>query len=255
MGQTGSRRRVFWSLAALLLVGLLAQACSDNKGPAGPTFPAAQTGHADTPDQIVVQVAINPNTVSFNRPVGVTVVVTNTNGRFLPGKRVQMSTSLGTLDPVDGFTNSGGQFVTFLRVTPQNVVQAGTNTATVTAFVEGAVGTGTANFVGPVTLTIFPSTVTRNFAATGASPGTCTIAAGAVSVQFTGIGGTPPYTFAAAGGIGGTISSGGLYTSGAFSIPGGSQLSDSVTVIDSSGQTQTASATIIVSCVAVTTGP
>ena len=46
------------TLALLLGVGVLIQACSDNKGPVGPTYPAAQTGR--TP------LALFPTTVTIS---------------------------------------------------------------------------------------------------------------------------------------------------------------------------------------------
>ncbi|MBI2467873.1 MAG: hypothetical protein HYV62_08685 [Candidatus Rokubacteria bacterium] len=47
MGGKGSRRSLLWVLAGLLLVAVLVQACTDNQGPAGPSYPATQTGSTD----------------------------------------------------------------------------------------------------------------------------------------------------------------------------------------------------------------
>lgn len=236
MGKTGSRRQAFWVLSVLALVALLVQACSDNKGPAGPTFGAGQTGHADTTADIRVQVAINPNTIELGRRAGITVLVTNTNGRPLEGRHVQLSTNVGQLDVVDGFTDAGGKFVSFIRITEQDAANsAGLVQATVTAFVEGATGQGTVNFGTAVALAISPSTATVTQTNVG---GTCT-----TRVQFTVSGGVPPYQFStgASAGTGfgsSSISSSGLYTA---TINAGSQFNpDTVTVIDSLGNRVTA---------------
>lgn len=248
MGKTGSRGPIFWSLAVLVLVGLVAQACSDNKGPSGPTFGAGQTGHADSAAEIRVQVAINPNSIELGRRAGVTVLVTNTNGRPLERRHVQVSTDVGTLDKVDGFTDAAGKFVTFIKITAQDAANAaGLTAATVTAFVEGASGTGTVNFVAPaeVALQIIPATVTRTF---GAGSGGSTCATTAFTIQFTVTGGVPPYTFSTSGTIGGTVSAAGLYSAPSLGVVGvGFTVTETVTVVDSEGTPATA--TVTVSCV------
>ena len=235
MGSEGSRRHGFWTLAVVALVGLLVQACSDNKGPAGPSFPSGQTGHADTPAQILVRVAINAGTIELNRRAGITVVVTNLNGRPLANRLVQLSTTVGTLDRVDGFTDADGKFVTTLRVTEADAT--GRTSATVTAFVEGASGQGTINFVSPEQLVISPATVDQNVSTTGT---TCTV--GGFSTQFTVSGGVPPYTLTLAGTTGGSVTSGGLYTVAPFTIPVGTA-GDLVTVTDNRGATNFAKIT------------
>jgi Calx-beta domain len=150
MGKTRSRQAGFWCLAVVLLAGLLSQACSDNKGPAGPTFGSGQTGTADTAADIRVQVAVNPNTIRLGQRAGITVLATNTNGRPLQGRHVQVSTTVGRLDRVDGFTDAAGKFVTFLTITDADARNAaGLTEAEVTAFVEGAVGTADVNFGVP----------------------------------------------------------------------------------------------------------
>jgi hypothetical protein len=53
------------TLALLLGVGVLIQACSDNKGPVGPTFPASQTGRTKLalfPDEITITDASDAGT-------------------------------------------------------------------------------------------------------------------------------------------------------------------------------------------------
>lgn len=141
MWSRGDRGPGMWILALLAMTGALAQACSDNKGPAGPTFPAGQTGTSD--GGIVVFIGINPNSVEPGRRAGVTVVVrtspsiigaASAGGRPIPGLHVQLSTTAGSLDAADGFTDADGKFVTFLFI-PCGT----TGSAAVTAFVEGVV--------------------------------------------------------------------------------------------------------------------
>ncbi len=144
MGATGkpdlmgsrSRRGRHGALPVVLLWGLLLAACSDNKGPAGPTAGAGQVGHADTTSQLQVDIALNPTAVEVNRRIGVTVLVTNQNGRPLAGRHVQLSLAqagapAARLDRVDGDTDAGGKFVSF-------ILCIGPGDGTVTAFVEGA---------------------------------------------------------------------------------------------------------------------
>lgn len=245
-----------WTLVVfglLLLAGTLIQACSDNNGSTGPTFecreakasgskkalaactasPAPTTGFSNTSAEIQVVVAINPNSITPGRRAGVTAFVTNLNGQPLAGKRVQFSTDVGTLDLVTAVTNGAGSASTTLSVTATDVTNSqGKTSATVTAFVEGAVGTGVVNFGSPSTLAISPATVTQTIV----NPAGCTL-----SANFAVSGGAPPYTFTAGlGGVTGT----GNYTSPA--IPVGQVFNDTVTVTDSAGAT--ASAAISVTC-------
>ncbi len=239
-----------WTLAILLSVAaLLIQACSDNSGPAGPSFqcteartaqtrtvsaaatcgPAPSTGHADTAGQIRVQVGVNPNTIEIGRRAGVTVFVTNTNGLPLPDKLVQLSPDVGTLDVTVGRTNAQGQFSSSLRIAATDTT-AGKTSATVTAFVEGAVGNAVVNFAANPVLSVSPGDTTQ--AVTGAS--SCLV--GGFSVQFTVSGGVPPYTFTVTGTLpGDSITQSGLYSVGTFTIPIGSNVADVVTVTDSQG--------------------
>jgi hypothetical protein len=228
MGKTGSRRRAFGALAVLALLALFVQACSDNKGPAGPTFGAGQTGHADTAAQIVVQVAINPNTIELGRRAGITVLVTNLNGRPLEGRHVQLSTNVGSLDVVDGFTDALGKFVSFIRITEQDAASAaGLVQATVTAFVEGATGQGTVNFGTGTLLTINP--VAINLGTLVNVGGVCT-----ATRSFTISGGIPPYDVA-------VQAPGASATGSQYRITTGiGPIADTIRVVDSTGAIVTA---------------
>jgi hypothetical protein len=228
MGKMGSRRHAFLVLSVLALVAMFVQACSDNKGPAGPTFGAGQTGHADTAAQIVVQVAINPNTIELGRRAGITVLVTNLNGRPLQGRHVQLSTNVGQLDVVDGFTDAGGKFVSFIRITEQDAANAaGLVQATVIAFVEGATGQGTVNFGGTPVLTINPAAI--SFGTLSNVNGACT-----ASRPFAVAGGVPPYDISSQ--AAGSSVSGGVYRITTNIGP----IADTIRVVDSTGATVTA---------------
>jgi hypothetical protein len=251
-------------LALLLMAGTLIQACSDNNGTTGPKFecreqkggvkvltqctgsPAPTTGFANTSAEIKVQVGINPNSIAPGQRAGVTAFVTNLNGLPLAGKSVQFSTDVGSLDTTVVPTNAQGQASTYIRVSSTDVAQAGGKTAaTVTAFVDGAIGTGTVNFgpnptPGPLALT--PGSVDLTQQALGATPGSC---GNPFTAQFTASGGTPPYTFSSA--IPGAVDGTGKYTKAA-PTGGGTTINDTVTVTDSAGQST--SATVKFTCTA-----
>src|SRR5581483_147447 len=246
-------------LASLLLtIGGLIQACSDNKGPVGPRS-AQTTGFANTAADIVVQVAINPNSITPGRRAGVTVLVTNVNGQPLAGKKVQLSTDVGSLDQNFGTTNAAGQFSTFIRISNEDAANATTTSATVTAFVEGAVGTGTVNFgpnPTPVALQILPTSIPLTEGATGAAPGTCTTgpfaASGNFTAQFTIVGGVPPFKIIVSGAVpGATVSSTGLYSAPVLGTrAGGFTTTDTITVVDAAGNSATA--TVVITCTPTT---
>jgi hypothetical protein len=235
MGKTGSPRRAILILCGLALVSALVQACSDNTGPAGPSFGsggAGQVGHADSAAQILVQVAVNPNTIELGRQAGITVLATNPNGRALPNKHVQLSTTVGTLNRVDGFTDAGGKFVAFLRITEQDAANAaGLVQATITAFVEGAVGTGTVNFGATPALTVNPAAI--NLGALTNVGGFCT-----ATRSITIFGGVPPYEVSTTG-PGSSIGSGNVYR---VRAPIGA-ITDTIRVADSQGTVVTVAVT------------
>ncbi len=230
-GSTGSGRARIFLLAALLGLGALVQACTDQKGSKGTTFPTGTTGNAETSGAIRVQVAINPNTIELGRTAGITVLVSNTNGLPLEGRLVQLSTSVGRLNVVDGFTDAAGKFVSALRVTASDVANAATLTsATVTAFVEGASGSAIVNFglpPTPGTLTVSPSTLSVN------STSVLGLCAG-FQRQFTISGGVPPYSVTTST-PGTSINSSGLYT--VPTIAALQTLNDTITVVDSANTT------------------
>lgn len=243
-GSTGSGRARTFLLAALLLLGALVQACSDQKGSKGTSFPTGTSGNAETSASIRVQVAINPNTIELGRTAGITVLATNTNGLPLEGRLVQLSTSVGRLNVVDGFTDAAGKFVSALRVTASDVANAaGATSATVTAFIEGASASAVVNFAGLANLFLSPASVTQT--RTAPAGGTCVV--GGFTTQFTVSGGVPPYNFSNAGLNGSTISSSGRHTVPVFVLAVGESANDVVTVTDAQGNS--ISATVNVECV------
>lgn len=125
MGRAGFRRRHGgWMVAiALLAVGLL-PACTDNQGPAGPTFPASQTGSTDGGVQFDLAARPGPGEDQFL----VTLTLTSAGGRPIVGEPVSMSG--GKLNPTRGVTNENGQFTT--------VHTCDGTTATVSALFAGA---------------------------------------------------------------------------------------------------------------------
>lgn len=112
MKRRGSRSSWRWWGIALVLVGALTYACSNQKEAKGPQNPAAVTG-SDAGGTIVT-ITLNPNSVPVNRRIGITVIVTSIGGQRLEGRHVQLSTEGGRLDRVDGFTDPDGKFISFL---------------------------------------------------------------------------------------------------------------------------------------------
>jgi hypothetical protein len=228
------RRRPGW-LVALVVAATVAAGCSDNNGRMTPTS-ASTTGFADSAADIRVQLGVNPNSITPGRRAGVTAFVTNTRGLPLAGKTVQFSTDVGSLDRTVVTTNASGQASTTLSITPTDAINAqGQTSATVTAFVDGAVGTGTVNFGAPSTLVIIPGTVSQTNTTGGAS---C-----AFTVNFSASGGTPPFTFSA--GIAANL----VGTTYSTPVNVGGTVTDTVTVTDSVGAT--ASAPVSLTCNAI----
>lgn len=276
-GPWGARPWTLVVLGLLLVVGTLIQACSDNNGTTGPTFecqqqkggvkviaecagsPAPTTGFANTSAEIRVQVGVNPNAITPGRRAGVTAFVTNLNGQPLAGRKVQFSTTVGTLDKTVVETNSAGQASTTLSITPVDAANSGTTFATVTAFVDGALAEARVNYGAATALALIPTTVTRNFGAdtiggVGLTFDTCSTF-GPVTVTFTVSGGVPPLKFSTSGAFpGASVSSGGVYTAPNIGPVGiNTEVIDTVTVTDAIGNTATA--TVNVKCVQPAVGP
>jgi hypothetical protein len=245
-------------LVALVLAGTVTAGCSDNNGRATPSS-ADTTGFANSPADINVQIGVNPNSITPGQSAGVTAFVTNTNGLPLAGKKVQFSTSVGSVAQTVVTTNAAGQASTTLRVSVSDVANAGggSGTATVTAFVDGAIGTGVVSFGGnpvpptPTALALNPPSIPLTEGAAGLAPGTCTkgpfAAAGTFSVQFTASGGVPPYRFSTAGAVPGATVSKGTYTAPVLGArAGGFTTTDTVTVVDSTGTAM--NGTVVITC-------
>ena len=214
-----------WILAILALAALV-QACTDNNGKSpGPTFPSGTTGFASTGADLTVQVAVNPNTIQPGRRSGVTVLVLNRNGRGVPGKHVQLSTTIGELDVVDGFTDADGKFVSWLKISEQAASVA--TSGTVTAFVEGKTGSATVTSGENVALVVLPTfLVIPDVTNVG---GSCT-----VSRTFEIVGGVPPFQIAA---ISGTSSVSGRSVTMTTTVPAGTSIVLAFQVADSLGNT------------------
>jgi hypothetical protein len=151
------------TLALLLAVGTLIQACSDNNGTTGPTFScnenplgegtrsgnvralAACTGGTQGPAPVVgnvgagetVTVSINPGVIDIGRRGSVVVIVTSVNGAGIPGRTVRLDSLGGNLDATSGTTDASGVFATTMIV-PCGTLAGGAGL--VTAIVDGKTG-------------------------------------------------------------------------------------------------------------------
>src|SRR5262249_26328655 len=159
-----------WTLAVLgvlLVTGALIQACTDNNGPAGPSFechesttggkttttrsgnvrslaactatpvPVTGDGIGGPSATIFVSVAVNPGTIEKGRRGTVLVSVTNQHGFAIANTAVQLASAGGNLDATSGTTDGNGLFSTTIFV-PCDSTGAGK----VTAIVSGVTGTG-----------------------------------------------------------------------------------------------------------------
>ena len=151
-----SRRRGSWSgrrwtlAVALLVVGMLAQACSDNNGSTGPTFACQETavgqgksrsvnarslnactapvsGVVNDIGDLLITVQANPGSTEPGRRVSIIVIVTNGNAEFggsgqpLPGQRVFILASAGVVDGPTGTTDINGIYSTTMLVRCEDV--------------------------------------------------------------------------------------------------------------------------------------
>jgi hypothetical protein len=106
------------ALAALLLIGALQQACSDNTGPVGPTFPAKVVGDAigGPAGTINIQASVSPGIVDRGRRASVTIMLTSAGGAPLQGRQVVVSSTGGRFDQSSGTTDGDGIFRTTIYV-------------------------------------------------------------------------------------------------------------------------------------------
>jgi hypothetical protein len=134
-------------LAALALVGILVQGCSDNNGRVTGTE-SKVTGDA-IGGNIKVSVTMNPGTVDRGRRGSVVVIVSSPNGFPLVGRRVDLSSLGGRLDATTGITDSNGRFTTQVYIPCETAA----GTVTVTAFADNqsqVAATATVNAVTAV---------------------------------------------------------------------------------------------------------
>ena len=109
MGKAGFRRRHgLWIVVVVLLAVGLLSACTDNRGPAGPTHPAAQTGSTDGGVQFALSARPGPGADQFI----VTLVLASNGGRPVAGIPVTMTG--GKLNPSRGVTDANGEFASVL---------------------------------------------------------------------------------------------------------------------------------------------
>lgn len=153
-----ARRRRPWTFAVygllLLAAGALIQACSDNDGPVGPTFPAKVVGDAigGPNGTINIQATVTPGIVDRGRRAGVTIFLTSAGGAPLQGRKVSISSSAGRFDQPSGVTDVNGTFSTTMFVPCEVGVGPGSIIAVVegkSAVLEGAFSVATATTNDP----------------------------------------------------------------------------------------------------------
>lgn len=178
------RRTSGWRglLSLLLLAPVLLVACSDNEGRKGPSLGAGITGVSTSGDFQVV-ITLNPNSINKGQTVGITVTTQTARGVPVAGRRVNLTTTGGTLASVFGTTDPAGKFVTSLRVPPE---YAGSNPITVGATADGVTATAQVLINDLGTLRIVPA-------------GPVTLAPGDQQT-FNCVGGVPPYRWEPSGG-------------------------------------------------------
>jgi len=128
MGSRRYRGPELWILAILVMVGALVQACTDNSGPAGPSFGGTTvpvTSDSGAANVVNLLVSVGPGGDQFT----FTVFVRGATGKPIEGASVFVSTNLGRLSPTDGVTDASGRFVSVLTCG-----DGGAGVATVTAF-------------------------------------------------------------------------------------------------------------------------
>jgi hypothetical protein len=157
LSPTSARHRRPWTLAVcglLLAAGALIQACSDNSGPVGPTFPAKVVGDAigGPAGTINIQVTVSPGIVERGRRTGVTFFLTSAGGAPLQGRTISFSSTSGKFDALSGVTDVNGTFSTTLLISCDVPEGAGSITAVVegkSAVLEGAFTVITASSNNP----------------------------------------------------------------------------------------------------------
>jgi hypothetical protein len=105
-------------LTAFLLIGALLTACTDNKGPSGPVFPAKVVGDAigGPGGTINIQAIVTPGVVDRGRRASVEIFVTSLNGAPLPNRKVTVSSPGGSFDQASGTTDGEGSFRTTIFI-------------------------------------------------------------------------------------------------------------------------------------------
>lgn len=121
----GGRRRGLGpgllTVGILLAVGAVLQACSDNKGPAGPSFrgaPVKVVGDAigGPNGTINIKASVSPGVITRGRRATVEILLTSPGGAPLVGRRVFLSSPGGRFDQASGVSDGNGIFSTTMFV-------------------------------------------------------------------------------------------------------------------------------------------
>ncbi|MBI2467874.1 MAG: hypothetical protein HYV62_08690 [Candidatus Rokubacteria bacterium] len=177
----GPRKPGLWVLMALFVVPLLIAGCSDNSGPAGPSYPATQTGSTDGGLAFALSSRPGPGADQFI----ITLVITSAGGRPVAGEPVTFTG--GKLNPTSTTTDANGTATSVLTcdgvTSPVTVIAlfGGIDPADAQIDVPcgGAAGATTATGGGATTLPTVTITATDPAAAEAAAPldtGTFTVA-------------------------------------------------------------------------------